>query len=271
VLCVPVHLAGDLRAIVLLGPRRSQDPYRRADRDALILLARQVAAALQLADLLADLQARNAELARLTGRLARAREEERKHLSRELHDAVAQDLVAITRQLRRHQQDTLPDAIWQDLIAQAQEALTTTRRICNDLRPAMLDLGLTSAIRELIERSYAGGRPIRVQLDVCGPEQRLSEDCEFALYRVTQESLANVVKHAHATDATVTVRADAATVQVCIQDNGRGFVVPARLEEMAGDHLGLIGMRERLLDLGGTVQVTSQPGQGTLVCAQMWY
>jgi signal transduction histidine kinase len=268
-LCVPVYLAADLRAMLLIGPRRSQDPYRRPDRAALVLLARQTAAALQLADLLADLQVRNAELAQLTGRLARAREEERRHLSRELHDAVAQDLVSITRQLRRHQQGALPEAIWNDLIAQAQEALTTTRRICNDLRPAILDLGLTSAIRELIERGYAGEQPLRVQLEVCGPEQRLSEDCEFALYRVTQESLANVVKHARARFATVTVRFEAASAQVCVQDDGRGFVVPARLEEIAGDHLGLIGMRERLAELGGGLSVTSQPGKGTVVCGHV--
>ncbi|HWE62146.1 MAG TPA: GAF domain-containing sensor histidine kinase [Chloroflexota bacterium] len=271
VLCVPVHLAGDLRAVLLLGPRDSQDPYRTPDRAALVLLARQIAAALQLVDLLADLRARNAELAQLTGRLARAREEERKHLSRELHDAVVQDLVAVTRQLRRHQQGTLPEAIWQDLIAQTQEALTTTRRICNDLRPAILDLGLTSAVRELIERTYADGRPIRVQLEVCGAEQRVAEECEFALYRVIQESLANVVKHAQATDAVVSVRFMDMAVEVCVQDHGRGFVVPDRLEELAGDHLGLIGIRERLAVLGGTVQLTSQPGQGTLVCAQVPY
>jgi two-component system NarL family sensor kinase len=268
-LCVPVHLGEELRGLLLLGTRRSQDPYRRRERDALVLLAHQVAAALQLVDRMAELRTRNAELAQLTSRLARAREEERKHLSHELHDAVAQDLVAITRQLRRHQQTTLPEAIWQDMTAQAQEALTAIRRICNDLRPAILDMGLTSALRELVDRPPQAPYPVRVHLEVEGAEGRLDEEREFALYRVTQEALANVIKHAEATEVTIVVHFGPASTAVEIRDNGRGFAVPARLEEIGGDHLGLLGMRERLTGLGGTVCVESASGEGTCVRAEI--
>lgn len=265
-LCVPVHLGDEVRGMLLLGPRRSQDPYRRRERDALVLLARQVAAALQLVDRIAELRARNAELAQVTSRLARAREEERKHLSRELHDAVAQDLVAITRQLRRRQQGEVPDAIWQDMIAQAQEALTAIRRICNDLRPAILDMGLASALRELIDRLP---RPLQVHLVVEGAETRLDEEREFALYRVAQEALANAIKHAEAGEATITVRFEPDATTLEVRDDGRGFAVPARLEEIGGDHLGLLGMRERLAGLGGTVCLESAPGEGTRVRAEI--
>ena len=268
-LCLPVRLDGTARGLLGLGPRRSQDPYRRAEREALILLGRQVAGALQRLDLFADLRRRNAELARLTARLARAREEERKHLSRELHDDVAQDLVAITRQLRRHQHGTPPEAIWQDLIAQSQESLAAIRRICNDLRPAILDMGLASALHELVERLPRGQGGPRVDLAVLGVERRLDEEREFALYRATQEALANAAKHAEAGAVGVTLIFEAETVAVEVRDDGRGFAAPARLDEIAGDHLGLLGMRERLAGLGGSVRLESQPGAGTLLRAEL--
>jgi signal transduction histidine kinase len=233
------------------------------------LLSKQVAAALLFVDQFAELRRRNAELAQLTSRLARAREEERKHLSHELHDAVAQDLIAITRQLRRHQSGTVSEPIWQDMMAQAQEALTAIRRICNDLRPAILDMGLTSALRELVDRASSAPRPLTARLDIHGVELRLDEEREFALYRVSQEALANVVKHADATDVTISVRYEGDAAEIEIEDNGRGFTAPERLEDIGGDHLGLLGMRERLADLGGLVRVESHPGQGTRVWARV--
>jgi signal transduction histidine kinase len=268
-MCVPVRLGDEPRALLLLGHRRSQDPYRQPEREALLLLSRQVAAALLFVDQLAELRSRNAELAQLTSRLARAREEERKHLSHELHDDVAQDLVALTRQLRRHQPGAVSDAIWQDMIAQAQEALTATRRICNDLRPAILDMGLTSALRELVDRASSDLPSSPIQLEIRGAELRLDEEREFALYRMSQEALTNVLKHACATEVVIAVRFSSNTAEVEVTDNGRGFAVPERLEDIGGDHLGLLGMRERLAALGGQMRVESHPGRGTSVWARM--
>ena len=266
-LCVPIYLGDALRGLLLLGARRTEDPYRRPEREALQLLAQQVAAALQQVDLLGDLRARNLELAGLTRRLARAREEERKHLSHELHDDVAQDLIALTRQLRRYQQGALPDAIWQDMLAQAREALAAIRRICNDLRPATLDMGLEPALQDLVEHLPGDARQTDVRIQVEGEERQLDEERAFALYRVVQEALANMVKHAEAHAATVSLCYDPDSVQVQVRDDGRGFAVPVRLEDIPGDHLGLLGMRERLAELGGSIAVESSPGQGTLVRA----
>jgi signal transduction histidine kinase len=269
VLCVPVYIGDVPRGLLLLGPRRSQDPYRRPEREALLLLSRQIAAALLFVDQLAELRNRNADLARLTSRLARAREEERKHLSHELHDTVAQDLMVLTRQLRRHQAGAIPDALWQDMIAQAQEALTTIRRICNDLRPAILDMGLASALRELVDRAATGIPAPHIAFERHGAELRLDEEREFALFRMCQEALTNVLKHAAATEVTISVRFSLDAVEVEVADNGAGFSVPERLEEIGGDHLGLLGMRERLTALGGQMRVESQPGHGTRVWAHM--
>jgi signal transduction histidine kinase len=268
-ICVPVLLGEVPRGLLLLGRRRSQDPYRQPEREALMLLSRQVAAALLFVDQLAELRTRNTELARLTSRLARAREEERKHLSHELHDTVAQDLMALTRQLRRHQSNPVPDAIWHDMIAQAQEALTAVRRICNDLRPAILDMGLSSALRELADRASAGIPSPRVHFELYGAELRLDEEREFALFRICQEALTNVLKHAAATEVIISVRFSLDAAEVEVADNGAGFAVPERLEDIGGDHLGLLGMRERLTALGGQMRVESQPGHGTRVWARM--
>jgi signal transduction histidine kinase len=127
-------------------------------------------------------------------------------------------------------------------------------------------MGLVAALHELIDRLPT---PPRIQLVLAGGEARLEEEREFALYRVVQEALANVVKHAEATEVTICVQFGAALTVVEVRDNGRGFAVPARLEEIGGDHLGLLGMRERLAGLGGTVCVESTPGQGTRVRAEI--
>ena len=264
-----MYLGQEARALLLLGARRSQDPYRQPEHQALELLRRQVAAAVQFVDQLAELRARNAELAHLTSRLARAREEERKYLSRELHDDVAQDLIALTRQLRRHQPAEIPEAVWQDMAAQAQDALTATRRICNDLRPAILDMGLTSALRELVDRGSGSGQVPRLRVEVHGAELRLDEEREFALYRVAQEALANVTKHADAAEVLIAVRFGIDAIDIEIADNGHGFAVPDRLEDIGGDHLGLLGMRERVTALAGRLSVTSETGRGTTIRATM--
>ncbi|MDB5057733.1 MAG: histidine kinase, partial [Chloroflexi bacterium] len=108
-----------------------------------------------------------------------------------------------------------------------------------------------------------------VQLEIHGVELRLEEEREFALYRISQEALANVTKHAGATEVTIAVRYSDVAAEIEVTDNGLGFAVPERLEDIGGDHLGLLGMRERLADLGGQVRVESRPGLGTRVWAQV--
>ncbi len=212
----------------------------------------------------AQLEERANSMVALARRLSQAHEQERANLSRELHDVVAQELIALTRHLRRYNAENLPPpAIWADMLAGAQDALVAIRRICNGLRPAILDLGLVPALRDLIS-SVAETSDADVGLSVIGQERRLDGDLEFALFRVAQESLSNAIAHAGATMIRVEVEfADRVVVRV--RDDGRGFEVPDRFEDLPGDHLGMLGMRERVALHGGQLSVTSARGRGTTV------
>ncbi len=272
-------------AVLLLGPRRSGEPYDAPDLEEIGGLCGVLALAFGSLDLIASLRERTATLGHLTHRLAHAHEQERAHLSHELHDVVAQELIALTRQLRRYSDGRVaPPAIQADMLASAQDALAATRRICNGLRPAILDLGLVPALRDLVADTAERAAATEVSLSVSGREQRMVEDLEFALFRVAQEGLTNALTHARARQVRLEVvfegpdldrepgpglmvgpGVEVTTAYLRVRDDGRGFVPPARFEDLPGDHLGLIGMRERLAEFGGQLILTSAPGQGTVL------
>jgi two-component system, NarL family, sensor histidine kinase UhpB len=198
-----------------------------------------------------------------------AEEEERKRIARELHDETAQTLAALLIRLRLARGITEPaarDALLEELRTEIGSALEGIRRYARGLRPPALDeLGLAPAIeshaRGLTETV---GLPIRVEADAM--DGALGTQGELALYRIVQEALSNVVKHAGATRATVRLRWNGRAVTAVVEDDGRGFV-PAEAMTGDGQGLGLYGMEERAAYLGGRVEIRSRPGHGTRVCA----
>jgi signal transduction histidine kinase len=257
------------RGVLALGPRLADDPFDEADLRQLAVLSGVLALALNGQELVHSLSERATTLVTLTHRLSEAHEQERAHLSRELHDVVAQDLIALTRQLRRYGAENVPPPdIWADMLTAAQDALTATRRICNGLRPAILDLGLLPALRDLVaEAGEREGAP-ELSLVVEGEEQRLPAELEFALFRVAQEGVNNAVKHSGARQVRLEICFDDA-LRLRVRDDGQGFAVPRGPRDVPGDHLGLIGMRERLAQFGGTITITSAPGQGAVLDARV--
>ncbi len=267
-LWTPLWWDGSPRGSLVLGPPVSGDPFDAADLEGVGNVAAVLALAFHAFDLIGRLRERTATLGSLTHRLSHAHEQERAHLSHELHDVVAQELIALTRQLRRYSDGRVaPPDIQADMLAAAQDALTATRRICNGLRPAILDLGLVPALRDLVADAHERGGETEVSLSVDGREQRLVADLEFALFRVAQEGLGNALAHAKARQVRVEVVFDEEMV-VRVRDDGRGFVAPARFEDFPGDHLGLIGMRERLDEFGGALTLTTAPRRGTILEAR---
>ncbi len=264
-LWAPLRWGGSQRGLLALGPRLSGDLFDDDDLHGTANVAGVLTLAFQTLELVDHLRERTDTLVSLTHRLSHAHEQERAHLSRELHDVVAQELIALTRQLRRYGDGRTPSSeIWADMLAAAQDALTHTRRICNGLRPAILDLGLVPALRDLIGDAAERSATTEVSLTVDGPEQRFPGEREFALFRVAQEGLTNALEHAQARQVRVEVLFDGA-VRLRVRDDGRGFTIPARFEDLPGDHLGLIGMRERLAEFGGALTVASTPGRGTVL------
>ena len=212
---------------------------------------------------------RTARLGQLLQRTISAQEEERQRLARELHDETAQTLTALAIAVDRIR-DGLPNATprTREQIQLAKEMaerlLAETRRLMVGLRPMLLDdLGLLPAIRWLCDSHFA-------ELDVIATVEgdpradRLPEPIEVALFRIVQEAISNIAHHAKAQHVRVRVARDAEQVTVEIVDDGRGFDT-ATLDRGAGqlEHMGLIGMRERVGILGGSLEVDSGPGRGT--------
>lgn len=203
--------------------------------------------------------------------LTDGQERERKRLARDLHDTTIQSLVAVaqTTELARNWLISAPDRAAEMLgVArqQAVEAAADLRDLIADLRPPSLEeLGLEAAIGLLAQRS-----PVKVGVSVEGTSRRLPEGVELALFRVAQESLTNAHRHSGADRAAITLTYAPDGVTLTVADDGRGFVVADDLRRYAlTGHYGLMGMRERLTNLGGTVRVVSAAGKGTLIHAHI--
>ena len=190
-----------------------------------------------------------------------AQEAERRRVASDLHDEIGQSLTALVLQLKQAAGGDPPDRdVLRDLVGSAEEILGEVRSVARRLRPEALDdLGLRSALLALAARlEDAGGLSVEVRIapDLPG----LTPEVELVLYRVAQESLTNVLRHADARHADVGLRCASDAVVLEVADDGRGFDVDSG---PAGE--GLRGMRERALFVGGTVTVSSQPGAGTRV------
>jgi signal transduction histidine kinase len=211
-------------------------------------------------------------LHRLSSQLINAQEEERRSIARELHDEVGQVLTAIKVELAVAQRAIEADGgraqLLQDARAIADGALHTVRDLSHLLHPPLLDdLGLPAAI-EWYLRGFGKRHDIHVDLLHDPMPERLTPETEAASYRIVQEALTNVAKHAHATVCRVYVQRLPNTVLITIEDNGAGFDLTAA-KQAAERGLGLIGIRERVSQLQGTLRLESAPGKGTRLTVEL--
>jgi PAS domain S-box-containing protein len=205
------------------------------------------------------------QLRLLAGRLEQVREEERVHLARELHDDLGQSLTAIKMDLSwlaAHPgaaRDTVSSRIVSsmDLV---DRTINAARRLASELRPGVLDLGLRAAIEWQIGEFHHRS-DIRCELELPPGEIPLHPDQEVALFRIFQETLTNVARHSGASLVTTKLTAENGHVILSVQDNGRGITPGERTKRSS---LGLLGMRERVLSLGGAMEIEGKQGVGTL-------
>lgn len=213
-------------------------------------------------------QAEN-NLRRLSRRLVQAQEVERKALSRELHDEVGQMLTALGIELANLQSLRAADGAAfgtriEDVKRLNTEAMRAIRDLAMGLRPSMLDdLGLAPAL-EWQGREFSRHTGVPAVVSVDGNLDHLPEAHRTCIYRVVQEALTNCAKHAMAKNVLVSVHGNEESVEVVVQDDGRGFSVASR---SAG--LGLLGIQERVQELEGTVRLNSEPGRGTTLRCQI--
>ena len=255
-----------IAALVLVGQAR--DPFTALDETFLLALGQQVGAALENADLYSRLQARTVELARLSARMIEQHEEERRRLSRELHDETAQVFSAVKMELGVLQGAVQPPqaARLHQVLALIDTGIRSIRNVTNDLRPSLLDdLGLLPALRSLVA-DFSERSGIRTGLAVPATLPPLSREAELALFRALQEALSNVLRHAQARTVDIGISIDASGVLLQVSDDGKGLpagVSPETLELQG--HMGLAGMRERITALGGTVRLQARAGAGALL------
>ncbi len=209
-------------------------------------------------------------LRELSNQVVRAQEEERRRISRELHDDTAQLLFAQILQVSVLKESDDPDvrAMAETLESSAVEALEGVRRLALELRPPELDdLGLDAALTELVKR-FEAQSGVRSELQIKGQSPEITGDTELILYRIVQESLTNISKHAQARHAWVSLTKDPLSLIVGVRDDGNGFEVERPQGEEGGAvKLGLFGMQERAALIGGTLRIRSTPGAGTEITA----
>ncbi|MDI6773394.1 MAG: sensor histidine kinase [bacterium] len=220
--------------------------------------------------MLATLEESAERLRSLPGQILRAQEEERRRIARELHDEAAQSITSLLVRLRLLEQSQTPELARQrvrELRDLTMRALEDVRRIALELRPSVLDdLGLVDALHAHVDALNAAGGT-RVTLLADSLDGRLPDDVELAFYRVAQEALTNVRRHAHAPQARVRLRRSGSEIILEVEDEGAGF--DPRGSPPAGTGLGLAGMRERMALIGGEIMVRSSPGRGTTIVARV--
>jgi two-component system NarL family sensor kinase len=222
---------------------------------------------------LSELRVADAKLQTLARTVVRFQEDERAHLARELHDGATQTMVSakllVESAIDQLEREARPaPRVLETALAGLKQSLDEVRRISHRLRPAMLDeLGLPAAL-ELLTREAEDAGATPVHLSVFGDATPLPEEVKTALFRVSQEALANVAKHAQAHRVEMTLDFGVAGVALRIGDDGRGFEVD-RIQLDPDRGIGLRNMRERLASIGGTFEVHASPGAGTLLVAKV--
>jgi signal transduction histidine kinase len=265
-LAVPLTYQGETVGQLLLSPRAAAEPWGAADRRLLDDLARLAVVAVHAVRLHTRAVQLAADLQQSRERLVTAREEERRRLRRDLHDGLGPALAGLTLKLDAAHDELYEDvdsaaAMLRDLKRNVQEAIADIRRLVYALRPPALDeLGLVAALQVQV----AGYRQsaLRVSLDAPPNLPQLPAAVEVAAYRIVAEALTNVARHAQAARCDIRLAlADALELEVI--DDGRGL--PSDYQP----GVGLISMRERAEELGGTCEAKPAPGGGTLVRARL--
>lgn len=218
--------------------------------------------------LLRELNAKNSRLEQLLHHAISAQEAERKRLARELHDETGQSLTSILLRLKALQTETDLETIHDRLNGLrylTSRTLEEIRRLALDLRPMALDdLGLAPAIRWYVQQC-AERSGIDVKLSIADTSHRLPAELEIVLYRAVQEGLTNIIRHARAKQATISLEQSRNTVWLTITDDGQG-IQPGSYNHGG---MGLEGMRERVVLVGGRLRVDSTPGAGTQIVIEL--
>ena len=270
-LLCPIKSRGKLIGILALGRKRSKALYSQEDIELVMSLANQAGIMIENARMFDSLKKQQLQVQQLLAQVVRAQEEERERISVDLHDGVAQWLAAASYRVQtvnallsgndnNEAQDEL--ATMESTI---DKSLKELRRVLTGLRPPALDeLGLSHALRQSLEDLKTDG--INCHFSEVGKPVRLPLSMEIAVYRIVQETLTNVRKHANATEVNLRLQCQPDKLLVEIRDNGRGFDLSQTLDSaISVGHMGLLGMKQRVEMLGGDIKIKTGEEAGTAI------
>jgi PAS domain S-box-containing protein len=267
---VPLFARTDVTGLLSLS-KREAGYFNEEHKELAEAMSSQASVAIENAALFEQMQASTKRMQLLSRRLVEVQESERRNIARELHDEAGQALVSLRFGLRLLEREIYEGGSvtgrLAELVQETDAVIDALHRLAVDLRPATLDaLGLDAALRQY-SRSVGAKFGLAVRFKARGfTNERLPTVVEAALYRMVQEAMTNVVRHAHATRVDVLVERRDDRVIVMVEDDGVGFE-PDQVE--GGNHFGLIGLRERAEALGGILTVESTPGAGTTVVVEV--
>lgn len=268
VICAPLNSKTGVIGCLCLSNQHEAGRFTEREVGQTQALANQIAVGIERAWLYREVKRHEQLLQRMIDRVVVAQEEERKRIARDLHDGTSQVLTALTTGLGALEKTVVTNPALakeriKGLTELGMQAMEEIERLISDLRPSLLDdLGLVPALRWLVQ-AYRDTLPA-VELDLSLGSKRLAPQLEVELFRITQESLHNIIRHASAKRAKLSLKISSDRVQLCVEDDGVGFDPEVVLDPLSPrPALGLLGMRERAEGLGGTMRIDACPGRGS--------
>jgi len=267
---IPLVASGQIIGLYTLASRAPR-VYSARHLELAETLASQASAAVQSAWLFEKVVDGRSRLQALSRQLVKVQEDERRAVSRELHDEAGQSLASLKLGLhllgKKLNDADASRTLLAGLEDQLDQVMVGLHRLAFNLRPASLDhVGLSGAIQQMVDTYNSRPGPRIEYVSVGSASPRFPELAETALYRIVQEAVGNALLHAHATRVSVRLDRGEGRLKVRVEDDGTGFDV---LEAQCGGRLGLLGMRERAEMLGGSLVLESVPGRGTTVLAEV--
>lgn len=267
---VPLFARGSVAGLLSLAKSRAE-PFSEDQVRLVEMMSSQASVAVENAVLYEQMQASTIRMQQLSRRLVEAQESERRIIARELHDEAGQSLASLRIGLRLLERESAQGGSISgrvaELVQTTDAVIDGLHRLAADLRPASLDhLGLDAALRQYA-RSAESKYGLKVHFKARGfTSERLPMVVETAIYRVVQEAMTNVARHANATRVDILLEHRGDRVMAMIEDDGVGF---DPLTVQRGDHFGLLGLRERAEALGGSLVLESSPGAGTTIVVEV--
>jgi signal transduction histidine kinase len=269
----PLFVEKEIKGQLVVGYRRVHDFSARETR-LLYSLAEKSSIALANAHLYDSLLSRERELELLSGARVNAQEEERRRIAREIHDSLGQMLTAIKFNVEILEDATNLQADEDrrriaEIKSLLDNAMAEAREISYNLMPSVLvDFGLVPAVQFLGEQ-FSKRSHLHVHVHVSGVESRLDPSVEVGLYRIAQEALTNITKHAEASTVNIQLLGDSKSIRLIVEDDGKGFLIN-RLEPRKNERhgMGLVSMRERAVSFNGLFMLDSRPGRGTEIIVE---